>query len=902
MKRRTKKLVAALMLILILLNNSLNVYASVDSIEISEDTAASVQEDVSNETAAPVQEPSVPTEEPPAQEPQTVEEAPVGGEQATIQTEEVEPTSEVVAPETSTNENNSEVVTPEPEAVQDDNTQEASEPVVNDETVDVNQNELAVEDDIKEVEPKEDLATLMPAQDFEETAGNIRVSVHADKETFYKGTYMKVEPVETSNIIDSLEETISESVASVVAVNITFYNENNEEVEPQKDVSVSITSDVINEMKDSVIVHVDDNGETALVNKASEANNNVSFDTKDFSIYAIVGTETISTLYNASNGNTYEVTVTYGPEAKIPYGSKLQVTEFADNSNEYANARKAVLADKKARGEEIDYSSLGLSALDISILDKDGIEIEPEAPVKVDLKIKALPGVNDLSEVSDSIGIQHHVETGNGIVIDRVNYDKNMSTSAVMSTFNVETNDKVISTGIAVDPNSVNEEEFNKDNQIEENQVDVSFEVEVFSTFTITWRTGYYDYARTVTVHYVDTNGNELTISNPNNTHTNLNAQSSSPAFLIYDIEGYTYSYTYRNTDANRIAPILNKNNNNYWRYTGTGDVNWTEMSNNDNIYVVYTKDSEPTSGGTPSTDVDETWPAGDDAPQFGKSSTNNGNGTNTISLSIEAGEKPVAKSTPADVIVIFDVSGSMGGNNIWRLNTAKTAVNNMANTLLNGDNNGVRMALISFSTTAQQVNISGATNGFTSNYDNFSSAVNGLSASGGTNWEQALKLANEMDVRSDAATFVVFVTDGDPTFRVSRGDVTNSVLVNDTYNSNTTYQYYRNNHVFGQGNADSSGYNFDYAVDQVKAIAGNNKNFYAIGISNDVTKVQNLTTEGGVAAVFYLPVQDRPSVTDGAIAVPTYITLREITAQAQKAEAEEPELLEEDSVDLSSY
>ena len=37
-------------------------------------------------------------------------------------------------------------------------------------------------------------------------------------------------------------------------------------------------------------------------------------------------------------------------------------------------------------------------------------------------------------------------------------------------------------------------------------------------------------------------------------------------------------------------------------------------------------------------------------------------------------------------------------------------------------------------------------------------------------------------------------------------------------------------------------------------------------------------------------------------VAVPTYITLREITTQAQKAEAEQPELLEEDSVDLSSY
>ena len=37
-------------------------------------------------------------------------------------------------------------------------------------------------------------------------------------------------------------------------------------------------------------------------------------------------------------------------------------------------------------------------------------------------------------------------------------------------------------------------------------------------------------------------------------------------------------------------------------------------------------------------------------------------------------------------------------------------------------------------------------------------------------------------------------------------------------------------------------------------------------------------------------------------VAVPTYITMREIASQAQHAEMEEPSLLEEDSVDLSSY
>ena len=37
-------------------------------------------------------------------------------------------------------------------------------------------------------------------------------------------------------------------------------------------------------------------------------------------------------------------------------------------------------------------------------------------------------------------------------------------------------------------------------------------------------------------------------------------------------------------------------------------------------------------------------------------------------------------------------------------------------------------------------------------------------------------------------------------------------------------------------------------------------------------------------------------------VAVPTYLTMREITNHAQHAEEEKPQLLEDDSVDLSSY
>lgn len=130
-----------------------------------------------------------------------------------------------------------------------------------------------------------------------------------------------------------------------------------------------------------------------------------------------------------------------------------------------------------------------------------------------------------------------------------------------------------------------------------------------------------------------------------------MNADSSSPAFLIYDIDGYEYDYTYRNTNtnANRIAPLLVKEwggtgyNAGYrWRYMGANSTSTTELDNGDNIYVVYKKKANVTTGGTPSVDQTETWPDQEDParkPQFGKSSTNNGNGTNNISLSITGPE-----------------------------------------------------------------------------------------------------------------------------------------------------------------------------------------------------------------------------------------------------------------------
>ena len=100
------------------------------------------------------------------------------------------------------------------------------------------------------------------------------------------------------------------------------------------------------------------------------------------------------------------------------------------------------------------------------------------------------------------------------------------------------------------------------------------------------------------------------------------------------------------------------------------------------------------------------------------------------------------------------------------RLGATQEAVNNLAETLLsyNGrDGNPtdtIEMALVSFAGTAS-TNVSK-----TNDYDTFETAVNRLSADGGTNWEAALRQANGINFNDSDPTYVIFFTDGAPTIR----------------------------------------------------------------------------------------------------------------------------------------
>ena len=282
--------------------------------------------------------------------------------------------------------------------------------------------------------------------------------------------------------------------------------------------------------------------------------------------------------------------------------------------------------------------------------------------------------------------------------------------------------------------------------------------------------------------------------------------------------------------------------------------------------------------------------------PSHGKEIVDNGDGTYTLELTITGESERVVNKV--NVVVVIDTSGSMDtstgtsevtyeesnngnygivngeyiqlyryGNSYYyftgtnyydfqwveytdtrytrhisnpdRLEAAQAAVNSLAQALLsnNGVNNNpndtVEMALVEFNTNANVV-ISKTTS-----YDEFSTAVNGLNHNGGTNWEAALAAANGIDFEDSDQTYVIFVSDGNPTFRDSQNG----------------YNDYNNRFgVYGTGQEGDTNVarSYEAATDDAKAIVDDGKKFYTIGAYGNVTRMSSLTTAAGAPAENY--------------------------------------------------
>lgn len=233
------------------------------------------------------------------------------------------------------------------------------------------------------------------------------------------------------------------------------------------------------------------------------------------------------------------------------------------------------------------------------------------------------------------------------------------------------------------------------------------------------------------------------------------------------------------------------------------------------------------------------------------------------LTASGDSSSSTVTTAVPADIVLVLDKSDSMNKEN--RDRNAKKAANELAGKLLTDANatlpleQQVRMAVVTFSDRAQ------IASQFTISSGDIDAAVSAR-PDGGTNWEDALKTANNLSSgRSGVQKHIVFLSDGDPTFRntsysgcfqrqglgwTQRPEYKTQAdcLANNDWNDWwTSYQWKTDpddmyGNIHGNGNNDDYGYN--YAAALAAANERGNAALYVVKASSDAKKMSNLAKD----------------------------------------------------------
>lgn len=167
-------------------------------------------------------------------------------------------------------------------------------------------------------------------------------------------------------------------------------------------------------------------------------------------------------------------------------------------------------------------------------------------------------------------------------------------------------------------------------------------------------------------------------------------------------------------------------------------------------------------------------------SPAHEKTLEDNGDGTYDLTLSVSGDAEQTDKVKPVDIVLVVDASTSMnwkidGIGSKTRMQAAHDAAAALAEELLTAENANLpagqqtRISVVTFGAKADLVQ------GYSTNAEGISKAVpTKAKYFEGTNWEAALILANEqlankqLGARENAEKHVIFLSDGDPTLRMS--------------------------------------------------------------------------------------------------------------------------------------
>ena len=210
---------------------------------------------------------------------------------------------------------------------------------------------------VEETKVKEDETEVkMPAAEFFGSANGVDVRVKADEGTFPEGTTMNVTAVSTAQVYDTVNAVTEGEVSEVKAVDITFIGPDGKEIQPEK--NVHMTMSVPGMAQDASIVHIDDNKKADIIESANIVGDNAYVEAESFSIYAVVeegstvdearvtvvfqnGSTEITTMYVKNSDTAEELeTILYDPgagtvaEGQTFLGWYISDSETADYTTE----------------------------------------------------------------------------------------------------------------------------------------------------------------------------------------------------------------------------------------------------------------------------------------------------------------------------------------------------------------------------------------------------------------------------------------------------------------------------------------------------------------------------------------------------------------------------------------
>lgn len=405
----------------------------------------------------------------------------------------------------------------------------------------------------------------------------------------------------------------------------------------------------------------------------------------------------------------------------LPEGAKLVAKKLADQDQAYQDAESTL------KDSQVTYDDF--LALDVGF-EVNGKEVEPEAgsvQVQFELGAGLLPETADTS----TLAVQH------------------------LTDGKAET---------VADAGAVTAGDVTVKNQV----VKADFEVQSFSSFTITWSTQN-EYSLVThfkaTVKYVDEGGNEINTGKEANVSATGNQTLDIKKEYGHDISGYSYlTARYQSAKTgSEITQIETTETTNKRKVTrtvklimSTGGEIIVKSNEKSIIYLVYTQN---TSGG-------HTGPTQTLAHE--KYVTKNDDHTYDLNLTV-SGKKGSKKSkAKVDILLILDRSGSMKDkiSEEWNAKTKMEevagAVQSLTNSLRDNDNIDARYSVVSFAGEAS------VDQDWTSSAGAAYAAVAQATPYGGTNYQAGIFQGKNQLAKSrqDAQTMVIFLTDGAPTYQ----------------------------------------------------------------------------------------------------------------------------------------